>query len=84
MMSYLHRTCLMARIPQASLYIWCPVPEGWTSLDFANALLDQAHISVTPGTVFGQHGEGYIRLTLTNPLELIIEAMERLVRWMSQ
>jgi LL-diaminopimelate aminotransferase len=81
---YLHRLGLMARSPQASLYIWCPVPEGWTSLEFADALLDQAHISVTPGTVFGQHGEGYIRLSLTNPVELINEAMERLVRWMSQ
>ena len=84
MIGCLHRNGLMAHIPRASLYIWCPVPEGWASLDFADALLEQAHISVTPGTVFGQHGEGYVRLTLTNPLELITEAMERLVRWMSQ
>jgi LL-diaminopimelate aminotransferase len=74
----LHAIELQARVPKASLYIWCPVPPGWTSLEFATLLLEEACISLTPGTVFGEGGEGYVRISLTAPVERMEEAMQRL------
>ena len=69
---------LQAALPKASLYVWFQVPAGWTSLDFAGLLLDEAYVSMTPGNIFGEHGEGYIRLSLTSPTERVAEAMERI------
>ncbi|MBG7609930.1 MAG: aminotransferase class I/II-fold pyridoxal phosphate-dependent enzyme [Anaerolineae bacterium] len=63
--------------PLGSLYVWSAIPARWTSMEFADLLLETADISVTPGSVFGQHGEGYIRISLTSPVERITEAMQR-------
>jgi LL-diaminopimelate aminotransferase len=68
----------------ASLYVWSNIPAGGSALEFANRLLDEAYISVTPGTVFGIQGEGYVRFSLTSPLERIERAMERLKDWMKR
>lgn len=69
---------LQAQIPSASLYVWSPVPPGWTSLEFAVLMLEQAHLSLTPGTVFGEQGEGYVRISLTAPIERVESAMQRM------
>jgi LL-diaminopimelate aminotransferase len=69
-----------AATPRASLYVWFHVPQGWDSAGFATAALERSHISLTPGTVFGKHGEGYIRLSLTASTERVSEAMDRLVK----
>jgi LL-diaminopimelate aminotransferase len=74
----LHALGLAARVPRASLYVWSPIPEGWSCMDFAAELLDRAHVSLTPGTVFGAGGEGFVRISLTAPEERLEEAMERL------
>lgn len=74
----LHRLGLMAAVPQASLYVWCPVPAGLTAVDFTTRLLEQAAVSLTPGTVFGAGGEGYVRISLTAPAERLAEAMNRM------
>lgn len=80
----LHRMGLLAARPRASLYVWCPVPFGWRATDFAGALLEEAHLSLTPGTVFGAGGEGYVRLSLTAPLERLEQAMARLAGWLAE
>jgi LL-diaminopimelate aminotransferase len=67
--------------PRASLYVWCALPMGWRSIDFASALLEQARVSVTPGAVFGPGGEGFIRISLAAPEERVALAMDRLARW---
>jgi len=54
------------------------LPGGQISIDFAARMLERAHVSLTPGSVFGSGGEGYIRLSLTAPLERVEEAMLRL------
>jgi LL-diaminopimelate aminotransferase len=65
--------------PQATFYIWAPVPEGeGTSIEFATKLLDQAGVVVTPGIGYGEHGEGYFRVALTYPDERLQTAMERI------
>ena len=65
-------------VPQASLYIWCPVPAGWSAMEFAARALEEARLSVTPGTVFGPGGEGFVRLALTASEEKCAEAARRL------
>ncbi len=65
--------------PKGSLYVWAPIPEGFgNSQEFANFLLEQAHVAVTPGGGYGPAGEGYFRISLTYPDDLIAEAMERI------
>lgn len=65
--------------PQASLYVWCPLPEDWvSSSDFALALLEQAHVSVAPGSIFGPGGEGFVRISIVQPADRLRLAMERI------
>jgi LL-diaminopimelate aminotransferase len=64
--------------PLASLYLWCPVPCGWSSNDFVGAVLEDAHVSLTPGLVFGSQGEGYYRVSLTLPVGTIETAFHRI------
>ncbi len=64
--------------PTASLYIWAKVPSGFTSRTFADWLLNEAAIAVTPGSSYGANGEGYFRLSLTVPDEQVLRACDRL------
>jgi LL-diaminopimelate aminotransferase len=68
-------------MPQASLYFWVKVPDGYTSTEFTKVLLEQIGVVVTPGTGYGPSGEGYIRMSLTVPDDEIKEAVERLSKW---
>ncbi|MCH8745748.1 MAG: LL-diaminopimelate aminotransferase, partial [Chloroflexi bacterium] len=72
---------LNVAVPQASLYIWAPVPEGYTSAEFAARLLEDIDIVVTPGSSYGKYGEGYIRLSLTTPDEQVEKGCQRLESW---
>ncbi len=69
---------LEVKPPEATFYIWTPVPKGFTSISFAKLLLEEAGIVATPGVGFGDAGEGYIRFALTKPVERIKEAVERM------
>lgn len=62
----------------ASLYIWAEVPDGTSSLEFAQMLLDRAGVLVAPGIGFGQYGEGYFRISITCPTERVATGAERL------
>ena len=59
-------------------YIWLKVPEGMTSWNFFDWLLEKANVVGTPGSGFGPSGEGYFRLTAFGTYENTIEAMERI------
>lgn len=52
---------------QGTMFVWLPVPDGYTSASFCEALIDKAGVIGTPGTSFGPLGEGYIRFALTKP-----------------
>lgn len=62
-----------------SPYIWLKVPEGLTSWEFFDELLEKAHVVGTPGVGFGACGEGYFRLTAFNTKENTEEAMKRII-----
>jgi LL-diaminopimelate aminotransferase len=67
--------------PKASLYLWARIPEGYDSKSFATELLDSVAVVVTPGTGYGPHGEGYVRLSLTIPDDKLDEGIRRLREW---
>ena len=64
-----------------SPYIWLKVPEGMTSWEFFDKLLEEVNVVGTPGSGFGTHGEGYFRLTAFGTKENTIEAIERIKKF---
>jgi len=64
--------------PHATFYVWARVPGGDDSAAFANRLLEEAHVVVTPGVGFGPSGEGYVRMALTAEEDRIAEAVRRM------
>ncbi|NTU23072.1 aminotransferase class I/II-fold pyridoxal phosphate-dependent enzyme [Brevibacillus sp. HB1.2] len=61
--------------PKATMFVWAAVPNGWTSREFAFALLEKAGVVVVPGSAFGEEGEGYVRIALVQPPEILLEAV---------
>ncbi|MCG6878166.1 MAG: LL-diaminopimelate aminotransferase [Deltaproteobacteria bacterium] len=64
--------------PKATFYLWIRVPEGYTSASLAARLLEETGLVVTPGNGFGEPGEGYFRIALTQNKKRLVEAIERL------
>jgi len=64
--------------PKGSIYVWAPVPEGHTSASYADLVLEESAVVVSPGGAFGRSGEGFFRISLTVPDERLTEAVERL------
>jgi LL-diaminopimelate aminotransferase len=64
--------------PLGSLYIWARTPRGYGSADFAEMLIEKAGVVVTPGSGFGEEGEGYFRMSITLGEERIREGISRL------
>src|SRR5438105_2515041 len=72
--------------PLAGLYVWAHVPvragqSGQVhgmARDFANWLFDKTGVFVTPGTAFGEMGEGFIRFSITAPEERLTTALQRM------
>lgn len=63
----------------ATFYVWAHVPKtGMTSKDFAVSLLNETGIIVTPGSGFGENGEGFVRFSLTISENRIKEALVRM------
>jgi LL-diaminopimelate aminotransferase len=64
--------------PKATPYFWARVPDGYTSASFAELVLEQANVVVSPGDAYGPSGEGFVRLSLTVPDERLQEAVHRI------
>ncbi len=65
--------------PQASMFVWAPVPLGYeSSWKFCLEMLDKAGVIFIPGVAFGDNGEGYVRIALVQEEEVLKEAVERI------
>jgi LL-diaminopimelate aminotransferase len=65
--------------PRGTIYVWAPVPDGFeTSVAYCEHVLERAAVVVSPGSAYGPSGEGWFRIALTTPDELLAEAVERL------
>lgn len=66
--------------PKATMYIWLPVPAGFTEWEWTNALLEQAQVVVTPGIAFGPGGTGYFRVSLVADESTLSAAIGRIAQ----
>ena len=64
--------------PKATPYFWVRVPDGQTSESFAELVLEEAGVVVSPGPAYGPSGEGFFRLSLTVPDDRLEEAVARI------
>ncbi len=65
-------------LPKATFYVWTKIPKNERdSMEFTKKLINVG-VVITPGIGFGEHGEGYVRFALTQPLERIKDALERI------
>jgi alanine-synthesizing transaminase len=71
--------------PRASMFAWSPIPEpfsGMGSVDFAKLLVEKAEVAVSPGTGFGERGEGYVRIALVENEQRIRQAARNIRRFL--
>ena len=68
--------------PQATFYVWSTIPAGFTAQEFCFKVLDSINVWMIPGSMYGKHGEGYLRIALTHPAPRLTEAMARLKEFM--
>ena len=70
------------RMPRGAFYAFPNITAtGWKSKALADALLDQAGVACLAGTSFGEFGEGYLRFSIANSLDNLMQALERIERW---
>ncbi|MDR7434334.1 MAG: LL-diaminopimelate aminotransferase [Armatimonadota bacterium] len=65
-------------LPKATFYIWLRTPDGSTARTFAETVLMRTGVVVTPGSGYGERGEGYVRLSITVPDARLEEALNRI------
>jgi L-glutamine---4-(methylsulfanyl)-2-oxobutanoate aminotransferase len=73
-----HRIGWNVEAPTGSFFAWLPIPDGFTSEEFADYLLEKADVAVAAGNGFGKYGEGYIRVGLLIEEERLEEAVSRI------
>ncbi|MFC4322840.1 LL-diaminopimelate aminotransferase [Litchfieldia salsa] len=65
-------------IPDASMFVWAKVPSTYSSISFTFELIEKTGVVVTPGNAFGAQGEGYVRIALVKPEEILNKAIENI------
>ena len=60
------------------LFVWAKIPAGKTSDEITDELLYKYNVFITPGTIFGSNGEGYIRFSLCVSEDKILEVLKRI------
>ncbi len=71
--------------PRASMFAWAPVPQPFHSLgsvEFSTLLVEKAEVAVSPGTGFGERGEGYVRIALVENEQRIRQAARNIRRFL--
>ena len=70
--------------PKAGMFLWAPIPEPWKSrmstMDFAMMLLEKGDVAVSPGSGFGESGEGYLRMSLVENENRLKQAVKQIQR----
>jgi alanine-synthesizing transaminase len=71
--------------PRASMFAWAPIPEPLRplgSVEFSTLLVEKAEVAVSPGTGFGERGEGYVRIALVENEQRIRQAARNIKRFL--
>ncbi|MWV38988.1 aminotransferase class I/II-fold pyridoxal phosphate-dependent enzyme [Natrialba sp. INN-245] len=69
---------------KGAFYCFPEVPEGWTAEEFAEAILREQGVAVVPGDVFGDGGEGHLRVSYATALEELREALGRIEAFLEE
>jgi len=74
---------MSASLPNATLYIWARIPSefGTDDVTFVEKVLQEAHVSLAPGSAYGPLGNGFVRITVSIADEQLDEAINRLKNW---
>lgn len=71
-------------MPKGAFYVFPSIKKlGITSLEFCSKLLEEEGVSTTPGSVFGDSGEGYVRISYATSLETISEAVKKIRKFVN-
>ena len=62
----------------AGMFVWAKINSEKSSVNFVDELLERKKIFIAPGSIFGSNGEGYVRISLCSPKEIIRKALERI------
>jgi aspartate/methionine/tyrosine aminotransferase len=66
---------------QSGLFLWGRIPDHYSdAIALTEELLHEKHLFITPGSVFGNNGARYIRISLCAPEEVLQAALERVVK----
>jgi len=71
--------------PAASMFAWSPLPDmfkGLGSVEFSKLLVEKAEVAVSPGTGFGERGEGFVRIALVENEQRIRQAARNIRRFL--
>jgi alanine-synthesizing transaminase len=71
--------------PSASMFAWSPIPEPFRemgSVEFSKLLVEKAEVAVSPGTGFGERGEGFVRIALVENEQRIRQAARNIRRFL--
>jgi len=63
---------------QVGMFVWAKNPKGRQSEEFIDEILQKANVFVTPGTIFGTNGEGYVRVSLCSTEDKFRESIDRI------
>lgn len=66
------------RQDQVGLFIWAKVPQGKTGYELSDELLYDKQLFITPGGIFGNQGENYLRISLCSNQEQLLAALGRI------
>jgi LL-diaminopimelate aminotransferase len=64
--------------PRGTMFVWLPIPQGFTAQQWTEHLIDKAGVVVSPGNAFGPGGEGFFRVSLIADKPVLAKAIERL------
>ncbi|MGY2793183.1 aspartate/methionine/tyrosine aminotransferase [Thermostichus sp. MS-CIW-36] len=82
----LHRIGWPVPLPEATMYLWAPLPEFYrgSSAQFCLDLVRATGVALSPGSGFGPSGEGYVRFALVVEGSRLEEAVGRIEAFLSQ
>ena len=75
---------LECKVPTGAFYVFAKYSAKISSAELAERLLQEAHVAVTPGSAFGDAGEGFFRLSYATSDEQIREGMARIAEFMKK
>ena len=74
-----------ARMPKGAFYVFANITgTGWESKRLADALLEEAGVAALSGTSFGRYGEGFLRFSVANSMENLMEALKHIDAWVKR